>query len=396
MQPMQNDDRMEPGPAAGPLAGIRVLELAGIGPAPFCCMLLADMGAEVLRVDRPTPADFGLPGTPELQLLNRGRRSIAVDLKDAEGVALVRQLVAQADVLLEGFRPGVTERLGLGPDEMLALNPRLVYGRMTGWGQDGPLAQRAGHDINYIGLTGALDAIGTAGGAPVPPLNLVGDFGGGALYLAFGIACALLESRTSGKGQVVDAAIVDGTSSLLTAVFGKLADGAWSRQRGDNLLSGGRPWYGVYETRDGRHVSVGAVEQRFYLELLERTGLASDPGLRERDDPQVWPRLRERLAAAFRSRTRDEWTEVMAGSDACVAPVLTVDEAPADPHLRARSVHVERAGVLQPAPAPRLSRTPAAIGRPPPRPGEHTLEVLRELGFAEDRIRALFDRGAVS
>jgi alpha-methylacyl-CoA racemase len=375
-----------PNDATGPLAGVKVLELAGIGPAPFCCMMLADMGAEVLRVDRTAPADFGLPGDPALQLLNRGRRSIAVDLKQAQGAALVKDLAAGCDVLVEGFRPGVTERLGLGPQDLHRINPRLVYGRMTGWGQDGPLAQSAGHDINYIALTGALDAIGMPGGPPVPPLNLVGDFGGGAIYLAFGIVCALLEARGSGRGQVVDGAIVDGAAHLMTAIHGKIADGDWSLVRGDNLLSGGRPWYGVYETRDGRHVSIGAVEDRFYAELLRHTGLDRDAALLPRDDPAGWPLLKEKLRAVFLTRTRDEWTKAMEGTDACFAPVLSAREAAAHPHMKARGIHIERNGVLQPAPAPRFSRSQPSVRRPPPLPGQHTREVLREHGHDDARI----------
>jgi alpha-methylacyl-CoA racemase len=379
----------------GPLAGVKVLELAGIGPSPFCCMLLADMGAQVLRVDRTAPADVGLPGDPALDLLNRGRRSIAVDLKQEEGRAIVKDLAAQADVLVEGFRPGVTERLGLGPADLQAINPRLVYGRMTGWGQDGPLAQAAGHDINYIAITGALDAIGPRGGAPVPPLNLVGDFGGGALYLAFGIVCALLEARQSGRGQVVDGAIVDGTAHLMTAIFGRLAAGTWPLERGESLLSGGRPWYGVYETRDGRYISVGAIEKRFYADLLERTGLAQDPDILDRADPAGWPVLKEKLRAVFLTRTRDEWVAAMDGSDACFAPVLDAKEAQAHPHMKARAIHVQAHGVAQPAPAPRLSRTPGVLRRPPPLPGQHTREVLREQGYDAVKIEAWLSRGVV-
>ncbi len=379
----------------GPLAGVKVVELAGIGPSPFCCMLLADMGADVLRVDRTAPADVGQPGDPALDLLNRGRRSIAVDLKQDEGRAIVKDLAAQADVLVEGFRPGVTERLGLGPADLQAINPRLVYGRMTGWGQDGPLAQAAGHDINYIAITGALDAIGPRGGAPVPPLNLVGDFGGGALYLAFGIVCALLEARQSGRGQVVDGAIVDGTAHLMTAIYGRLAAGSWSLERGDTVLSGGRPWYGVYETRDGRYISVGAIEKRFYADLLVRTGLAQDPDILDRADPAGWPLLKEKLRAVFLTRTRDEWVAAMEGSDACFAPVLDAREAQAHPHMKARAIHVQAHGVAQPAPAPRLSRTPGVLHRPPPLPGQHTREVLREQGYDAAKIEAWLGRGVV-
>jgi alpha-methylacyl-CoA racemase len=379
----------------GPLAGIKVVELAGIGPAPFCCMLLADMGAEIVRVDRLVPGDFGVPADPRFQLTNRGRRSIAIDLKSPEGVAIVKAMVADADAFVEGFRPGVTERLGVGPDDCMAINPRLVYGRMTGWGQDGPLAQAAGHDINYIALTGVLDAIGPRGGDPVPPLNLVGDFGGGALYLAFGIVCALLEARSSGKGQVVDAAIVDGAANLMAGAFAMMARGAWSRERGGNMVGGGRPWYGVYRTRDDRYISLGAVENRFYQELLERTGI-DEPQLAPRDDPAGWAALSEKLRAVIRTRTREEWVALLEGTDVCFAPVLSVDEAPDHPHLKARRVYVEQYGMTQPAPAPRFSRSEPSIRRPPPTPGQHTREVLHELGYDAKRIAALLADRAVA
>jgi len=381
-------------PPTGPLAGIKVVELAGIGPAPFCCMLLADMGAEIIRVDRLAPADLGVPADPRFQVTYRGRRSIAVDLKSSEGVGIVKRMVADADVLVEGYRPGVTERMGLGPADCMTINPRLVYGRMTGWGQDGPLAQAAGHDINYIALTGALDAIGTHGGDPIPPLNLVGDFAGGALYLAFGIACALLESRTSGKGQVVDGAIVDGVANLMAGMFGNIARGDWSRQRGGNLLSGGRPWYGVYRTLDDQYITFGAVENRFYKELLERTGL-DEAQLLPRQDPAGWPDLAEKLRAVIRTRTRQQWTELLEGTDVCFAPVLNVDEAPEHPHMKARGIFVEAYGMMQPAPAPRFSRSEPSIRRPPPMAGQHTREVLQEMGYDAQRIDALFANGAV-
>ena len=378
----------------GPLHGITVVELAGIGPAPFCCMLLADMGAEVLRVDRPAAADIGVPSDPRFQLLNRGRRSIAIDLKSAAGVGIARDLVAGADVLVEGFRPGVTERMGLGPEDCAALNPRLVYGRMTGWGQTGPLAQSAAHDINYIALTGALDSIGPRNGEPVPPLNLLGDFAGGALYLAFGIVCALLEARGSGRGQVVDAAIVDGTAHLMTAVFGMMARQDWSRERGGNLLSGGRPWYGVYRTRDDRYITLGAVEERFYAELLHKTGL-EHADCAARQDPSNWPRLAERLRQVIGERSRAEWVAMLEGGDACFAPVLTVDEAPLHPHMQAREVFVAVDGVLQPAPAPRFGRSRPAIRRPPPVPGQHSREVLVERGYPAAQIANWFAAGVV-
>ena len=376
----------------GPLAGVRVVELAGIGPAPFCCMALADMGAAVIRVDRTAPADLGLPGDPRLALLNRGRRSVAVDLKAPEGAAVVRRLAADADILVEGFRPGVTERLGLGPDDLLALNPRLVYGRMTGWGQDGPLARAAGHDLNYIALAGALDPIGDAGGPPVPPLNLVGDFGGGALYLAFGLVCALLEARHTGAGQVVDAAIVDGVAHLMTDIHGKIAAGRWSPERGGNLLSGATPFYATYATRDGRHVAVGAIEARFFRELLHRLGIAAEA---PQHDPAGWPALRERLAATFRTRTRDEWVALLEGTDACFAPVLTPEEARDHPHLLARGTFVTVDGVRQPAPAPRFGRSATAVPGPPPTPGQHTDAILGEHGYAPDAVAALRAAGVV-
>ncbi len=372
----------------GPLAGIKVVELAGIGPGPFCCMLLADMGAEVMRIDRTEPADLGAPADPKFNLLNRNRRSAAIDLKRPEGVAAVKRLVGQADALVEGFRPGVTERLGLGPEDCWSVNPRLVYGRMTGWGQEGPLAQAVGHDINYISLTGVLNAIGPEDGAPVPPLNLIGDFGGGAMYLAFGIACALLERRTSGRGQVVDAAMVDGASSLVTSVFGNIARGTWRNARGENMLDGGTPWYAVYETKDGKYVSIGSIEGRFYRELLKRTGIDKEI-TRPQHDRAGWPELRAKLMAAFKQKTRDEWCSIMEGSDVCFAPVLDFHEAQQHPHMKARGTFVKIDGVVQPGPAPRLSRTKPIVRRPPPVPGQHTEEVLLESGFTKADIEAL-------
>ena len=371
----------------GPLQGLRVVELAGIGPGPFAAMLLADLGADVLRIDRPgaTP----MFGTSDVDLLNRGRRSVAVDLKHPQGAETVLALVERADVLLEGFRPGVAERLGLGPDACLARNPRLVYGRMTGWGQEGPLARTAGHDIGYIAVTGALHAIGRAGGPPQVPVNLLGDFGGGAMYLVVGVLAALLESRASGCGQVVDAAIVDGTAHLSTMLLGMLAGGVWQDRRGVNLLDTGVPWYDVYETADGGHLAVGALEPQFYAQLLDRLGLTDVAP--PRDEPD---RLRRLLTETFRTRTRDEWTAVFEGSDACVAPVLSYAEAREHPHLRARGTYVESHGVVQPAPAPRFSRTPGALDRPPPEPGQHTREALTDWGVAG--VEGLIEKGAVS
>ncbi|MFI2667063.1 CaiB/BaiF CoA transferase family protein [Micromonospora carbonacea] len=385
------------GGPVGPLTGVRVVELAGIGPGPFAAMMLADLGADVIRVDRATdvdPADFG---TPHPDLLNRGRRSVAVDLKSPGGREAARALIGGADALVEGFRPGVTERLGLGPADCLAANPRLVYGRMTGWGQDGPLAPYAGHDIDYLALTGALHGIGRAGERPVPPMNLLGDFGGGGMMLALGVVAALYAVRAGAPGQVVDAAIVDGVSVLSTMIHSLRGAGRWQDPRGVNLLDGGAPFYDTYECADGRHLAVGALEPRFYDELVRRTGFPL-PGddAPERADPANWPALRAAWARLFRTRTRDEWTALLGDSDACVAPVLDWAEAPRHPHLAARRVFVEHAGATQPAPAPRFSGTPTALRRPPPHPGEHTDEVLAEAGLAADRIAALRAAGAIA
>ncbi|TDC99505.1 CoA transferase [Saccharopolyspora terrae] len=362
--------------AEGPLAGRRVIELAGIGPGPFASMMLADLGAEVVRVDRPGGSFFA--GKEHVDLLNRGKKSILLDLRRPEAVQTVRALVERADVLIEGYRPGVAERLGVSPEECLARNPRLVYGRMTGWGQDGPLANLAGHDISYIALTGALHAIGEAGGPPRIPLNLIGDFGGGGAYLVIGILAALDEARRSGRGQVVDAAIVDGTAHLLAGTHMMLAAGGWADQRGVNLLDGGAPFYSVYETADGRYMAVGALEPKFYVELLGKLGLDEDPA--RQNDRSRWPELRRRIADAFVRRTQEEWNEVFAQSDACVAPVLSLREAAEHPHIKARGSIVDRDGLLQPAPAPRFSRTPTALGASPPVPGQDTDEVLASWG----------------
>jgi alpha-methylacyl-CoA racemase len=347
--------------AAGPLRGVRVLEMAGIGPAPFACMLLADLGADVLRLDRPAAArtEAAHRGAGKFVVPERGRPTLEVNLKSDEGRDEALRLAAAADVLVEGFRPGVMERLGLGPQECLRTNPRLVYGRMTGWGQDGPLAQAAGHDINYIGITGALHAIGPAA-RPVPPLNLVGDYGGGALYLAFGIVSALLEARTSGQGQVVDAAIVDGTLSMMAMALGRHAAGLWSDERASNLLDGGAPWYDTYETADGGFVAVGAIEPQFWEELRARID-ADLPDAQQRQARAGWPMLRNRLAVIFRTRTRDEWAALLEGTDACVSPVLPLAELQSHPHNARRENLVTRDGVVQPAVAPRFSRTPGAI-----------------------------------
>jgi alpha-methylacyl-CoA racemase len=375
----------------GPLDGVRVVEIAGIGPGPFCAMLLADMGAEVVRIDRPATADG--PGWPDL--MARGRRSVVVDLKHERGPEVVLRLVESADALLEGFRPGVAERLGIGPDACLARNPRLVYGRMTGWGQEGPLRHAAGHDIDYIAVAGALHPIGERGGPPVPPLNLLGDFGGGGLLLAFGIACGLVEARRSGQGQVVDAAIVDGAALLTTAVHELAALGLWDQRRGANLLDGAAPFYGVYQTADGEHMAVGALEPKFYGELLGKLGLDPD-GLPPPTDRERWPELRERLAAVFHTRTRAEWSELFEGSDACVAPVLRPSEAASHPHNRARGAFPRVGPSPQPAPAPRFSRTAPATPEPAPAPGQHTDEVLSSRGFDPQEIAALRAAGAVA
>jgi alpha-methylacyl-CoA racemase len=377
-------------PRSGPLTGIRVVELAGIGPAPFAAMLLADLGADVIRLDRPGPQAMPVPVPSHADLLRRGRPSVVLDLKHPDGLATARALVAHADVLIEGYRPGVAERLGLGPDECLTLNPRLVYGRMTGWGQDGPLAQSAGHDIGYIAITGALGAIGRAGGPPQVPVNLVGDFGGGAMYLVAGILAALVETRTSGRGQVVDAAIVDGTAHLSSLVVGLVAGGAWSGERGTNLLDTGAPFYDVYETSDGGWMAVGPLEQPFYDELARLLGL--DGSAPDRLDPKQWPALRALLADTFRTRTRAEWTDLFEGTDACVEPVLTFAEAPSHPHLAARGTFVEHLGVVQPAPAPRFSRTPGALTTPPPRIGADTRSALSAWGVGD--VDALLASGA--
>ena len=379
---------------SGPLTGVKVLEIAGIGPGPFCGMLLADMGAYVLRVDRLQSSDLGLPVEPKYDIMSRGRRSIALDLKRPESVAMVLDWAVKADALIEGFRPGVTERLGLGPDACLAHNPRLVYGRITGWGQDGPLAQAAGHDINYIALSGALHAIGRKGEAPVPPLNLLGDFGGGGMVLAFGIACALYEARGSGKGQVIDAAMTEGTASLMAMFYGRMAAGHWRDQRGVNVLDTGAPWYDVYETADGKHVAIGSIEGRFYAELLARLRLdpATLPGQFEY---KRWPELRAAFTAAFKSKTRDEWCREMEATDVCFAPVLSLAEAPQHPHNRARSAFIDVDGVTQPAPAPRYSRTPGAIARGAPRRGEGGAQALASWGFGKTEIDGFRSRGAL-
>jgi len=372
----------------GPLAGIRIVEIAGIGPGPYCAMLLADLGATVIRVDRPGASNLGVPLPPALDLLNRSRPSIAVDLKQAGGADIVLRLVEGADGLIEGMRPGVMERLGLGPADCHARNPRLVYGRVTGWGQEGPRAATAGHDINYIAVAGALGAVGRPGGTPVPPLNLIGDYGGGAMYLAVGMLAALLSAKATGVGQVVDTAMVDGAAQLMTMFHALAAAGQWPGDRGENILDGGAPFYDTYETRDGRFVAVGAIEAKFYAQLLEGLGL-SPADLPDQNDRAGWPVLRETFAAAFNTRTRDEWAVTFADTDACVTPVLDRDEVAADPHLASRQTMIEVGGVTQPAPAPRFSKT--VLDRPsaPVAPGTDTREILRDAGFGGAEIETL-------
>jgi alpha-methylacyl-CoA racemase len=377
----------------GPLSGVKVIEIAGIGPGPFAAMMLADMGADVIRVDR-AQAVTGAFGAPNKEILNRGRRSVGIDLKAADGVETLMRLVEQADALIEGFRPGVAERLGIGPDDCHARNPKLVYGRMTGWGQEGPYSHAAGHDINYIALGGALAHFGRVGAKPTPPINLVGDFGGGGMLLAFGVACGIVEARSSGKGQVIDAAMVDGTAILMTMMWGLRAIGFWEDERGVNVLDTGAPFYDTYETADGKFVSVGSLEPQFYAELLERLGI-DDGNLPAQMDRSGWPELRQRLTALFKSKTRDEWCEILEGTDACFAPVLPMSEAAEHPHMKARRTIVEEFGLPQPAPAPRFSRTPGAIQGPPAWPGQHTDAALADWGFTPDELTKLRDAGAI-
>jgi alpha-methylacyl-CoA racemase len=378
----------------GPLAGFKIIEMAGIGPAPMCAMLLADLGATVLRVDRQQPSGLGLPNHTRFQILHRSRHAIAVDLKKREGVDLVLRLADSADALIEGFRPGVMERLGLGPDQCLARNPKLVFGRMTGWGQEGPLAQAAGHDLNYIALAGVLHSIGRAGGPPTPPLNLVGDFGGGALYLAFGLVCALLEAQRSGKGQVVDAAMVDGAASLMSIFYALHAAGSFSLKRGENVLDSGAFFYDVYECADGKYISLASIEDKFLEEFLRRMEIDAKE-MPAKMDKARWPEAKAKLARRFKSKTRDEWCRLLEGSDACFAPVLTLEEAPAHPHNAARGSFVEVDGIVQPAPAPRFSRTPASMPTPPEEPGERGIQSLARWGLSETDIAQYRRSGAL-
>jgi alpha-methylacyl-CoA racemase len=378
----------------GPLDGYKIVELAGIGPGPMCAMLLAELGAEVISVDRIQEAGLGVGMPTRFNLLRRSRRSVAVDLKKPQGVATVMRLIERADALIEGFRPGVTERLGLGPQDCAARNPRLVYGRVTGWGQDGPLAQAAGHDLNYIALCGALHSIGRRDQPPTPPLNLVGDFGGGALYLALGVVAALLEARESGQGQTVDAAMVDGAASLMTAAYALHAAGVTNNHRGDNVLDSGAHFYDVYETSDGRYIALAAIEGKFYARLLELTGISPEE-LPHSRDRREWPQLKARLAAVIKTKTRDEWCELLEGTDACFAPVLDLDEAHRHPHNRARQTFASVDDVVQPNPAPRFSRTPTEIKGPPSAPGGQTDAVLADWGFSEAEIAQLRETSVI-
>jgi alpha-methylacyl-CoA racemase len=374
----------------GPLAGYKIVEIAGIGPGPFCAMILADLGAEVVRVDRKSSAGSGT----KFDILNRGRKSIAVDLKNPEGIETVLRLVEKADALIEGFRPGVMERLGLGPEVCAARNPKLVFGRMTGWGQDGPMAKAAGHDINYISLTGALAAIGRAGEPPVPPLNLVGDFGGGGMMLALGIVSGILEAQKSGKGQVVDAAMTDGSAALMGIIYGMKQMGIWKDEKGKNMLDGGAHFYDSYECADGKYVSIGSIEPQFYALLLEITGI-DDPAFQNQMDKSTWPDLKAKVTEVFLTKTRDEWCELMEGTDVCFAPILDMNEAPEHPHNKARNTFIEIDGVTQHAPTPRFSRTTNDTPVGPPKAGEHTDAILSGWGFSDDEVASLKSSGAV-
>ncbi len=372
----------------GPLSGLKVIEFAGIGPGPFCGMLLSDLGADVVRIDRK-----GAGRASKTDVTARGRRSIALDLKSPAAVEACLRLMEKADIVFEGFRPGVMERLGLGPDVALARNPRLVFGRMTGWGQTGPYAKAAGHDMNYIAITGALHAIGTAD-QPIPPLNLVGDFGGGALYLAYGLMAGVIHARATGQGQVIDCAMSDGAASLMAMFYGMKAAGVWTDDRRSNLLDGGAHFYDTYQCADGGWISLGSIEPQFYALMLEKTGI-TDPDFKSQMDRGLWPSLHDRLAKVIALKTRDEWCEIMDASDVCFAPVLSLEEAPKHPHNVARQTFVEVEGVMQPAPAPRFSETPGAIAGPPPTIGANNTDALRDWGFNSAEIESLQSAGAL-
>ena len=380
----------------GPLEGVTVIELAGIGPGPFAAMMLSDMGATVIRVDRAGAVRGGDPASPPPDSLTRGRRSIGVDLKNPAGIETVLRLVEQSDALLEGFRPGVTERLGLGPDVCLHRNPKVVYGRMTGWGQEGPYAKAAGHDINYISLAGALEPIGRAGQGPVPPLNLVGDFGGGGMFLAFGVVCGIVEAQRSGHGQVVDAAMVDGAATLMSMFWGMKAMGFWEPERGTNMLDTGAHFYDVYECSDGNYVSIGSIEPQFYAELLRLSGLGEQDDLPPQMDRSQWPAMKERVGELFRTKTRSEWCDLMEHSDVCFAPVLSMEEATEHPHNVARGTFTSVGGITQQSPAPRFSRTEPQIQGPASHPGQHTDDVLESFGFRSEEVEELRESGAVA
>ncbi len=386
----------------GPLNGFKIIEVAGIGPGPFTAMMLSDMGADVIRIDRAGNAVGGDPDAPPADLLNRGRRSVGLDLKSEAGVSVLLDLVGSADAIIEGFRPGVAERLGFGPDVCLERNPKLVYSRMTGWGQDGPYASTAGHDINYIALGGALAHLGRKGEKPTPPINLVGDFGGGGMLQAFGVVCALLEAQKSGSGQVVDAAMVDGAATLMTMIWSFSAMGIWSDTKGENLLDTGAHFYDTYETSDGKYVSIGSIEPQFYDELLQLTGLedhleAKGTELPYQHDKSQWPMLKDALTEIFAGKTRDEWCGIMEGSDVCFAPVLTMSEAAEHPHNVERGTFIEVAGIPQPAPSPRFSRTPGSVQRPPAFAGQHTDEVLADwLSIDDTAVKTLREEGTVA
>ena len=381
---------------AGPLAGIRIVEFAGIGPGPFCGMMLADHGAEVIRIDRASGSRGGSQPVTSKDVLARGRKSIAIDLKSAEGVALARKIAASADGIIEGFRPGVMERLGLGPEELLKDNPKLVYGRMTGWGQTGPYAPYAGHDINYIALAGALAHFGRAGGKPTPPINMVGDFGGGGMMLAFGMVSALLNVARGGEGQVIDAAMTDGTAVLMSMMHGMKAMGVWSEDLGVNMLDTGAHFYDTYETADGKFVSIGSIEPQFYAELRRIAGLAEDKDFDAQHDRAQWGSLKDKLTALFKSKTRKEWDALMEHTDVCYAPVLTMSEAVVHPHNMARGTFVEVGGAMQPAPAPRYSGTRNATPQPAPMPGDQTKEILESIGVGASEIGRLREAGTVA